>query len=819
MKSTILRKALALMLALAGSVSATIGAADKVIKLNFDETMFKIDETNGFINSIQYTKGNTSMPGDTSAPALPLVYFKVGAPAGVDCSFSPRILSQKLLMSNVDIARVPEIIYTSQVGKLKAETNSMRYTGGIYPAEICTNNGKSQWSDATIFQFSCSPFVYDGKHRNLYLIQELAVDINFLQVSAEKLNFIQTEMTRRPEFIKFPIDSLISSKDSSIHVVGPPLIHEDEFTIDYLIITSDAYKSDFEPLINWKRTKGLTANIVTVESIQTRYSGKDIQAKIKNYIRQAVKNFNTKFVLLGGDESVIPPRYCAGDKSDTLYKFNAVIPCDYYYCCLNDPYDWDKNGNGIYGEPEDEIKGGDNGEYYDEPCVAVTRLPLSSSESIETYINRLIQYEMNPAWNNSILLSGTAPERDSSGNIVVSAYNEGLSLYYTIKWHWNGSIDFLFDEKNTFGINGTPVFTSANLSSKIAEGYNFIDINAHGLQDCFGMELNTDLYSLDDAATQINPCHSIVTTSACLTNAFDMMDGLIHPTCMSEAFLMNQQNMNTGIVAYYGSSRSGYYPLDPNVPSPSMAFDGKFYLMAFSDDEYPVNKHFGAVVAASKYEVLDCYNAMEYTWLRYSLNPMGDPEMLIFRNTPKEFDNVIVSHPYTSDNKLSINIHVDEPGCIICVTGANGYRRVFKNQYDVIADGLTPNSAITVCITKPDFKPCVQYMWVSNVLTQAIPIEKSEQFLSLDMDAVELASGSIINIDKGTNNVNVYTEVNAIKSAHIIISNISGSYVRTYNVDSGLSNTYISVPALPKGIYTITLFVDGVSQDVKRLII
>ncbi|MBD5425602.1 MAG: hypothetical protein HDR45_05325 [Bacteroides sp.] len=45
MKSTILRKALALMLALAGSVSATIGAADKVVKLNFDETMFKIDET------------------------------------------------------------------------------------------------------------------------------------------------------------------------------------------------------------------------------------------------------------------------------------------------------------------------------------------------------------------------------------------------------------------------------------------------------------------------------------------------------------------------------------------------------------------------------------------------------------------------------------------------------------------------------------------------------------------------------------------------------------------------------------------------------
>ena len=807
------------MLALAGSVSATIGAADKVIKLNFDETMFKIDETNGFINSIQYTKGNTSMPGDTSAPALPLVYFKVGAPAGVDCSFSPRILSQKLLMSNVDIARVPEIIYTSQVGKLKAETNSMRYTGGIYPTEICANNGKSQWSDATIFQFSCSPFVYDGKQRNLYLIQELAVDINFLQVSAEKLNFIQTEMTRRPEFIKFPIDSLISSKDSSIHVVGPPLIHEDEFTIDYLIITSDAYKSDFEPLINWKRTKGLTANIVTVESIQTSYSGKDIQAKIKNYIRQAVKNFNTKFVLLGGDESVIPPRYCAGNKRDPLDKFNAVIPCDYYYCCLNDPYDWDKNGNGIYGEPEDEIAGGYNGEYYDEPCVAVTRLPLSSSESIESYIYRLIQYEMNPAWNNSMLLSGTAFKRDSSGNIVISAYKEGVSRYNMIRWYWNGTMDFLFDEKNSFGLDTNPIFTSANLSSKIAQGYNFIDINAHGLRNCFDMEDSKDEYDWNNAVNQINPCHSIVTTVACYTNALDYIDGSAPTPCLSEAFLMNTQNSNTGVIAYYGSSRYGYYSGISTVPSPSKQFNDKFYMMVFRDDENPVNKHFGAVVAASKYEVLDYNNEIEYTWLRYSLNPMGDPEMLIFRNTPKEFDNVTISHPYTSDNKLSINIHVDEPGCVICVTGANGYRRVFKNQDDVTADGLIPNSAITICITKPDFKPCVQYMWVSNVLTQAIPIEKSEQFLSLDMDAVELASGSIINIDKGTNNVNVYTEVNAIKSAHIIISNISGSYVRTYNVDCGLSNTYIPVPALPKGIYTITLFVDGVSQDTKRLII
>ncbi|MBD5188418.1 MAG: hypothetical protein HDS96_04810 [Bacteroidales bacterium] len=817
MKSTILRKALALMLALAGSVSATIGAADKVVKLNFDETMFKIDETNGFINSIQYTKGNTSMPGDTSAPALPLVYFKVGAPAGVDCSFSPRILSQKLLMSNVDIARVPEIIYTSQVGKLKAETNSMRYTGGIYPTEICTNNGKSQWSDATIFQFSCSPFVYDGKHRNLYLIQELAVDINFLQVSAEKLNFIQTEMTRRPEFIKFPIDSLINERDSSIHVVGPPLIHEDEtrYTIDYLIITSEYYKSCFDPLISWKRSKGVIAKTFTIEDILNKTTGKDFQAKIKNFIRYYVNNYDTQYVLLGGDECVLPPRYCAGSSSD---RYNKLIPSDLYFACLNDPDDWDGNGNGVYGEPEDCIS--------TEPCVAVTRLPLNSKQDFETYIKRLIEYETNPVWSSSMLLAGA--ELDAT----TPARHDCTKIYNQLEDNdWGGTCVELFDEYNSIGIpKGEEAYTVANLEAQMAAGHSFIHTSSHGEQNGFNMQTTSNLYKVNNAKNQVFPCHSIITTNACFTNAFDN-DGPFYQyaTCLSEAFLMNKQNSvtKTGVVAYYGASRYGYN-LPPNTPftGPSTVFNLNFYVLLFDDYEGPINKNFGSIVAKSKDMAVYPSGVPNYEWVKLSTNPMGDTEMPIFTREPKSFSNVTY---HCEDGRLEMS--VGEPDSKITIRGI-GNRTSLLNEYkrESIVRSNLPDQ-FTVCVTKQNFKPWLYSFNKKPDGSYQITEVTTEQFF-LDNLGLQKINGQIINIKNGDNggsiSLNRTYEISTLvsdsaNSAYLTVTTSDGNFVpRTmrYNLEKGESVTTIEVNgALSLSKMTIVeLIVDGVVEESVKLL-
>jgi len=52
--------------------------------------------------------------------------------------------------------------------------------------------------------------------------------------------------------------------------------------VDYVIITSDALQDAFRPLADWKTQKGIVTQIRTVRWIEQRYTGIDVQEKIRN---------------------------------------------------------------------------------------------------------------------------------------------------------------------------------------------------------------------------------------------------------------------------------------------------------------------------------------------------------------------------------------------------------------------------------------------------------------------------------------------------------------------------------------------------------
>ena len=74
--------------------------------------------------------------------------------------------------------------------------------------------------------------------------------------------------------------------------------------------------SEFQTLADEKISMGLTAEVVTTESIiaNSNYSGDDIdiQEEIKNCIIDYATNHGTVWVLLGGDDTVVPDRNCYG---------------------------------------------------------------------------------------------------------------------------------------------------------------------------------------------------------------------------------------------------------------------------------------------------------------------------------------------------------------------------------------------------------------------------------------------------------------------------------------------------------------------------
>ena len=84
----------------------------------------------------------------------------------------------------------------------------------------------------------------------------------------------------------------------------------------YIIITSPELANSFQPLIDSKIQKGLTATITTTSWIYANYTGRDNQEKIRNFIKDYYTYYSTEYILLGGDVEVVPYRgvYAKVDK-------------------------------------------------------------------------------------------------------------------------------------------------------------------------------------------------------------------------------------------------------------------------------------------------------------------------------------------------------------------------------------------------------------------------------------------------------------------------------------------------------------------------
>src|SRR5678815_3649003 len=71
---------------------------------------------------------------------------------------------------------------------------------------------------------------------------------------------------------------------------------------------------EFQRLADWKTQRGVKTLVVTVKEIVTgRYGdfttgARDLQEAIRNFLRYAKESWRTYWVLLGGDERIIPYR-------------------------------------------------------------------------------------------------------------------------------------------------------------------------------------------------------------------------------------------------------------------------------------------------------------------------------------------------------------------------------------------------------------------------------------------------------------------------------------------------------------------------------
>lgn len=388
---------------------------------------------------------------------------------------------------------------------------------------------------------------------------------------------------------------------------------------DMIIITNEELKPDFLDFADIKNNEGICTQVVTTS--QTGNTPEEIREYLKT---RKESNTNLKYVLIGGDASVVMPKIIyTGYKTDY-----SSFPTDYYFC--NVLSDWIS---------EDEIN-----------FVAdlyVGRIPADTHEEVQNFINKYIAYRYNGNYSEKYHLIANNLDRmpgNTFGNYIIDL----------IAMHIATNIDFTYEE-DLDGSYSTPTIPAgvllgnafnANIHSFVFNvthggetGIEAININSNANYIGFFADypnhqsiiLDYELTQNDtighhyeylpDYLTNMNPY--ILWNSSC--SSTKLLSANNEPQdCFGACFLTD----NNGAVAYYAVSHYEY-------PYTTRYAVEDFMDFIFNDEIHEIGE-----IMLNSHQFLYAYAQNTRTLRNFIMAHIlfGDPSMQIWSGQNDEFE-------------------------------------------------------------------------------------------------------------------------------------------------------------------------------------
>jgi len=218
-----------------------------------------------------------------------------------------------------------------------------------------------------------------------------------------------------------PIENTIQySKETQITISYQPPVSQPVPTADFklLIVAPKEFVTALQPLVDYKISKGLTTKLVTIDDICTGTNftsqGRDCAEKLKYFIKDALEQWGTQYVLLVGGRSGgilkekwwVPVRYT---NLEDGANWEGGYLSDLYFADIYDATGnfstWDSNGNGLFAEWNNQGK--DKIDMY--PDLSVGRLACVNTDEVTTVVNKIITYETTTAgkdWFKKMVVVG-----------------------------------------------------------------------------------------------------------------------------------------------------------------------------------------------------------------------------------------------------------------------------------------------------------------------------------------------------------------------------------------------------------------------------
>lgn len=559
-----------------------VSSSEQQVVIDFSLGGFYLTRVNT-PNGVQQIVSVPKMAAELEAGLPDLPHYPVPVLIGDMAKMNVKVTASDYTDYNVEVAPSKGNISRQVDPATVLYTYGEMYSqNAFYPAAQATLDAPYILRDCRGQNIVVRPFAYNPVTKTLRVYHHLTISMDKVGDNGEN-----PKLSRKGTFKVDPEMKQAYSRRFINFAENATKYIFDEDRGEMLVICTDVYMDNLQPLVDWKNQSGRPTTLVSLSEA----GGNNIE-NIKNYVRNFYNDpaHNLEYVLLVGEYNNLTPKNLGNGSGGTVYSDNYIGKLE---------------GNDDYLE------------------VLVGRLSVANAEDADLQVNKMIYYE-----------------RDVTADATWGNRGMGIGYYGAGSGHYGEDdyqhIDFIRDtllhytyETVTEHHGGSGGDASvATISGTINEGIGIINYCNHGSETSWGVAN----YSTSHVASLTNDYMlPFVWSVACLNGKFDV------GTCFAESWLRAKNNTTGAPTGAVGGMFS--YVSQPWIP-PMYGQDEMVDILTEWCNVDQFNHTFGGASLNGSMYILDIAPNDSYqtfnSWLLF-----GDPSLMVRTDNPTEMKATI----------------------------------------------------------------------------------------------------------------------------------------------------------------------------------